>query len=346
MTYLVVLVVLLIFLNVSLLIYLLVSKHLTQIREKQKREIEAEILQAVEEIIKGKMAKIPKLFKRNRLFYEVLEETLSHFILLFNSEETITILRKIAEDELTTRYQSQLKKGKWSKRMNVLYYIEDFEMSSLQDSLWKYYKNRKHSEAEKHQVIRTLSTLRDERILKEIKRSPDWPYFLLKECFRRFGLAFLHELIYHSLSELTEEVQVALLDVVIEAKDHTAGPLFDALLFSSSLEIRIRALKAIYLFGSSQKGNELLSFQHSEHWVERMFFARIAGKLKKQRYSQALIQLLSDANWWVRQAAAESLSKYEDGLLLLEYVYATSKDQFARDTSSQWLGEAVGQNDK
>jgi hypothetical protein len=341
--YLLLLIITLFFVNVSLLFYLLIRKDRLQRKEVRKREIKHQVRNLIEKISRGNLKKIPNYYKRTLLFYEALEETVSHYMQLFANEEINRVLKKLANDELTPLYKKRLKNGVWSERMNVLYYIEDFEMASLQDDLWQYYLTKQLLEAERHQVIRSLATLHDERILEEIKHSPDWPHFLYKECFRRFKLKTIHDLLKDSLNDLSEEVQVALLDVAIESKDPTLAPIFDQLLSADSLELRIRALKAIYVFEFTTKERELGSFHQSTNWVERMFFARIAGKMKWQRYSEQLVKLLSDTNWWVRQAAAESIAKYEDGLIILEYVYETNEDQFARDTAYQWLGEAVGQ---
>ncbi|MFC0558191.1 HEAT repeat domain-containing protein [Halalkalibacter alkalisediminis] len=344
MTYLISLIMILFLLNITLLIYLLIRKNYHQRKQIRKMELEKEVTLLIEEIARNKREGIPSSVKRSFLFYEVLQEIISHYIQLFNDQETSSALKQVASDELSVLYRKKLRKGSWSERMNVLYYIEDFEMKVLRGDLWLEYETKKQTEAEKYQIIRALATLHDKRLLDQIKGSPDWPYFLFKECFRRYGVEPLHFLIENCLTDLSERVQVALLDVAIESKDLKLSSLFDELLLADSPEVRIRALKAIFVFGATSKEQELVQFQSSDHWVERMLFARIAGKLKLQRYCELLVKLLSDSSWWVRQAAAESLARYESGLFILEFVYETSKDKFARDTAYQWLGEAVGQN--
>ncbi|MDT8859863.1 hypothetical protein N0O92_06425 [Alkalihalobacillus sp. MEB130] len=341
MVYVIWLIISLLLLNTVLLLYLLVRKQLQQHRDEEKEQIVKELSPVIENVSRERIEGIPSTFKRTSLFFEVLEETVGMYLQLFGDEKMKAILNNVTQVELTDVYKKRLKSNSWSERMNVLYCVEDFEMTSLQDDVWSYYHSGRSSIEEKHQMIRVLSKLNDQRLLEQIKHESDWPYFLLKECFRRFDFSTVETIIRNELDSLSEEVQVAILDVAIERKDPSLTFFFDQLLFSESREIRIRALKAIYEYEQTTKEEELVTFHQSNFWVERMLFARVAGQLKRKRYSTPLVTLLSDESWWVRQSAAEALMNFEDGLFILEHVYETNEDPFARDTANQWLGEAV-----
>ncbi|GAE25426.1 hypothetical protein JCM9140_1421 [Halalkalibacter wakoensis JCM 9140] len=343
MAYVFLLIVGLLVINLVLLLYLLFQKQIAQQHARKKEALTVELIKVVEDVARGRIEDIPLKYKRTSLFYSVLEETISHYLQIFNDEQAKKHLKVLCQSEFTSIYRKRLKSGVWSERMNALYYTEEFEMTSLKNEIWNYFQTNRASIEEKYQMIRTLAKLNDKRIVEQVKKSPNWPTFLLKECFRRFEISMLMYLMKNHLEELNENVQLALLDIAMETKEQSFLPFFDQLLFSEFQEVRVRALKAISEYEHTSKEEELTIFHQSEFWVERMMFARVAGQLKRKRYSSALVTLLSDESWWVRQAAAEALANYEDGLLILEYVYETSDDPFARDTAYQWLGEAVGE---
>ncbi|WP_152976426.1 HEAT repeat domain-containing protein [Alkalihalophilus marmarensis] len=277
--------------------------------------------------------------------YELLEESLETYQKLIDHEETRDKVVLLAEHYLSDYYKHQLLNGRWSKRMNTLYYIEDFKMNSLADTIWMLFQTRLKWDEEKEQIIRTLAALQDVRLFELlVEEQPDWSVGLYKEIFRRMD----RDQFKYNVSELDSfehPVGNAMLDVAREERDEALLPLFEELLSSHSLEVRIRALKGILTLERITNVELLTPFASSSEWVERMLFARIAGKLKQSRYIAILTELMGDSIWWVRQGAAEALFHYRDGVFILEHIYTNHPDPFARDMARQWVGSRESVSD-
>ncbi|MBP3951112.1 HEAT repeat domain-containing protein [Bacillus suaedae] len=338
----IVLILSLLLLNILLLIYLLIRKQAQQQLSEEKQRVEVVLNKELDLFAKGEIPRIRRHFKRDELFFEILEERVGQYKQLIADEDIVERLNVLTSLELAENYRQKLKARSWSTRMNTLYFIEDFKLAELKDDIWTAFTEQNSQRDETYQMARTLATLQDTRLLKKLTASSgEWPDFLLKECFRRYK----DDLILEQLMEIdhfTEIVQIALLDVVTESITISAQPIFINLLESPSLELRVRGLKALVYFDQLPEDQFYIHFHESGEWVERMLFAKIVSRHRKQRFTEILIKLLSDSNWWVRQSAAEALVNFPDGLLMLEHVYKKNEDAFARDIAYQWLGQEVG----
>lgn len=75
-------------------------------------------------------------------------------------------------------------------------------------------------------------------------------------------------------------------------------------------------------------------------WHIRMLSAKALGRIGEQRDTQKLIQLLGDAQWWVRYRAAQALAKLPwINRQRLEQIQAEQKDRFAVDILEQVMAE-------
>jgi HEAT repeat protein len=136
-------------------------------------------------------------------------------------------------------------------------------------------------------------------------------------------------------------LQKAILDV-ISIKKESSYLLFTENIFAVySGELRLRALKALAVLGSVKEINTYLELLYSSKWEERMLAAKLVGNLKEERGLNRLIELLHDQTWWVRFQAGQAICLFPNGKEILEQVYTTSTDMFAKDMAWEWLHKGV-----
>ncbi|MDV2683293.1 hypothetical protein RYX56_02785 [Alkalihalophilus lindianensis] len=338
----------LILIHIGTLIYLLWVKEKWIRREQKKEQFKPIIEKLVAEALfneNRQSDQITRHFKSSSITFDLLQEALDKYQQLFRNEATEERMTELAEYFLSEQYEQQLLKGNWSTRMNTLYFIEDFKMRSLANTIWMLSQSNSKWDEEKEQMIRTLAALQDKRLFDFLmEKKPQWSSTLYKEVLRRMNPQLFRQYVLGA-SQYSDPIGLAMLDVVREGNDDDLFGLFEELLFSSELEVRIRALKGIYARESISNSHFLIPFATSNEWIERMLFARIAGKLKQKRMIEPLQHLIGDTSWWVRRSAAESLLGYRDGVYILAHIVATHPDTYARDMAYQWLGEGVGDRD-
>lgn len=274
----------------------------------------------------------------------VLERLLNGYVSVTKGSISSPIVAELSEEFLTERYAKQLKQRSWAIRMNTLYYIEDFHMKSLIPLLKEKLHKSQRLDQEMQQLIRTLASLNETETISVLAQYPDAPARLYIDVFKRL----------ESTSQL-EELEIALKD----KKDNKALkyaaisyigmtgltaflPFIEKELTSSDEEMRIQALKSIFHLQYITDPNILMPFFHSSSWQERMFAARISGKLQLSRFQEVLSELIGDPIWWVRYSSAEALTQFSDGDILLTHLSVTHPDRFARDMATQWKTSLLG----
>ncbi|MBU9711160.1 HEAT repeat domain-containing protein [Evansella tamaricis] len=323
----------------SLMIYMVISKHQLNKREERKEKLKAKIVPFLDQYIRNNEPIQTRLLNDNVAKKEIIEESLNQYLRIFNMDDTIDRIYALAEEVLRDRYATLLKSRKWSDRMNALYFIEDFKITSLKDEVFAGIpKNAPVSlDEELKQRLRTLASIQDKRVLGLIRRLNKASVIFLKEILRRLDQAYIEELI-SSGSDLPVPLHLALLSVISEKKGMENIPFVENSLEHDEEEVRIQSLKALLSIGYFPNPDRLSHFLHSDIWAERMTAAKIAGRFKLSRFKKDLVVLVeSDKEWWVQFAASEALSKFTDGDVILSYLYENSERQNVKEITNHWI---------
>lgn len=270
-----------------------------------------------------------------------IEELLSHYAKLLDGEREKRRLNELAELYLADYYLGLLNSRKWSYRMNALYAIEDFRLTFLLDDVKSLLNKKRNSQQEIVHILRILASFQHNQLYDLLTQQfvylsvYEYRNILIrldKQHFDHFVLGF-HK--YHN------PLQNAVIDVIAIKKEPGYHLFLEKVFFSCSNEVKLRALKAFAEFGYVSNIDSFLDLLSSAKWEERMISAKLFGALKESKGLPQLINLLHDNIWWVRSQAGQSISKFPDGKEILQRVYDTSKDPFARDMAWEWLNKGV-----
>ncbi|MCD8501644.1 MAG: HEAT repeat domain-containing protein [Bacillaceae bacterium] len=274
----------------------------------------------------------------DQTMYKAIEEIFNEYQKVTKSTTVDQRIHQFAENYLKDHYEKKLASRRWSIRMNTLYSIERFHVASLRAHIWTLFKQMKEMGSEKQQLARILATFQCRDLLSYFYGTDEqFPLHLYKELLRRYNPSIVEELI-RNYNYANERLKVAILAIIAEKKEVSHLQLVEKELESNYLDIRLQALKVIKNIGYIHDVTIITPFATSSHWQERMLFCQTSMALKKERFKPVLRELMSDSNWWVRNAAGEALSKFSDGSLILEHIMETHEDSFARDMARKWLG--------
>ena len=326
-----------------LFLYLIVRK---TIEIKENKYIQQKVDQLKMPIIRylqwGKEMELESIeLSEKRLDKVALEKILSHFSEMIEGTEEENRLQKIANLYLKSYYLKNLQAWSWSKRMNVLYKIEDFHMEELEEAVvQKLNGSRKISVEEKIQIYRILSSFQYEAIVSLLIQDESLTEKEYRSMLIRLNMDLFHTLL-SSFSECREALQLAILDVMSLRKKIDHIDFLENTFHMYSGEVRVRALKAISSVGFVSNIAPYITLSHSTVWEERMMLAKLLGITKNSDYLPILRELIHDSSWWVRSQAAESIIKYKQGKEVLQDILDYSKDVFAKDMALEWLNKGA-----
>jgi len=79
---------------------------------------------------------------------------LSSFSAAVQGDEILNNITLYAEKVFTPKYKKELHHSRWSVRMNALYAIEDFGLTTLTHQLVEMYEKKNSTAAEKNQILK------------------------------------------------------------------------------------------------------------------------------------------------------------------------------------------------
>jgi HEAT repeat protein len=277
------------------------------------------------------------LVPRTKNQLKAIEDILSHYSKLLKGEQVKTRLNFLAELYLAEHYRNLLTSRKWSHRMNALYHIEDFQLKALLKEVKCLIAKKNVSQEEATHILRILATFQTKDLFEILTEKFDslseYEYRNLlirieKNQFDQFVLGF---------HKCQNQLQKAILDVIAVKKEMSYCVFTESVFFTYSNEVKVRALKTLAELGYVKKIKPYLDLLTSTKWEERMISAKLFGELKETRGIPGLINLMHDSIWWVRSQAGHAISKFPNGEEILQRVYETTEDPFARDMAWEWL---------
>jgi hypothetical protein len=268
--------------------------------------------------------------------YHVAEQLFSSSMAITKDEDLQHKIRESASFYLSSHYEKVMNAADWSARVNALYYIEDFRMTSLQPVLAKRLMTVKEQDEEKQQLLRTLAALGDLSVLSHLENEPSTKESVYLSVFKRFPEDVIPQTVSYVRQEGSLKANISLLMYLGLTKKLSYLSFVEENLAHQNSEMRIQALKALFQMNYISNVNLIQPFFYSEVWEERMFAAKITGVLTLTQFEKELTEFLGDSVWWVRYYAAEALllSFGENKLLELSQSHP---DQYARNMAAQWL---------
>lgn len=327
--------------GVQLLILIQLIAWKTSQLKKEKR-MAAEITRLRPELLKimnGEQEEIPAIGLTGSVRTEAAESILDELNHAYDGEEAVQSLRRVAEEYLTVQYKKTLKRGSWADRINTLYFIDDFSMTSMKEEVYAHFLKRKKRDEEYRQCLRNLVSFGDERVLVHLFKEPLPSIVFLKELLLRMNAELLAETeeMLETRREEHENMLFAFITVVGELNNGTYFPFVEKMLEDPREEVRIKAMKSLCSYREFTAFSLLEGFAESASWQERMYSAKLIGACRLEEFRDTLMKLISDQVWWVRFAAAENIAQLKGGEELLKQIHTKSDDAYARDIAAHML---------
>ncbi len=327
----------LLFVLVSLFIYLVIRKIILNGRHRKTDELTEKYRQPFYDyLLKGNESRL-LLPDRDKRKTEALVQLLMQCAVLFRGDDSLNRIRAYAERYLSSRDREQLGRRSWNRRMQALHRIERFDMRAMEPTLLEMAKRRRTSEEERTILLKLLARWASSSAIDLIAATgttlPDFQRrLILSQMEPDTFSAFIHR-----WNDLPSSWQHTAIDTIgiRRAVEHRA--MLDELAVSDDGEIRIRSLKALCQLGYAPPSPRYLVHAESADWQERLMAAKLYGVIRSREHGAALASLIGDPNWFVRSQAAQSLLVYEEGARSLRKIAAASEDRFAREMAKEWL---------
>ncbi|MBM7656826.1 HEAT repeat domain-containing protein [Sporolactobacillus spathodeae] len=276
-------------------------------------------------------------YSKKRLFGDSILELLKEINNQFDLSSLNITQSKMFEGYIVPVIKKRLRVQSWSKRMNILYLIENLRLTSSWIDLWQIYHGKYTSKQEQYIILRITSQANDLRVISHLMKNPPYHsvYFYKQVISKMDGQLFKY--LVDQFDDCSQELRISILSVVGEKRELQYLPFIENHLSNQSSDIRIHALKTIRDYAYISKYEKLLPFAKSDFWLEQMIFCQIAKNLRKPEYLPALKNLLISRNWWVRYYSGEAIAHTPGGIDLLRQIVLGSKDKFAQDMADQWI---------
>ncbi|XEC95234.1 HEAT repeat domain-containing protein [Paenibacillus tarimensis] len=146
------------------------------------------------------------------------------------------------------------------------------------------------------------------------------------------------DLMLANMNRISPLLQGLFIDLFGRARSMKALPYLETCLSSSSVELRIKALKAMADIGIVSNQDEIMHGLRSDNWVERMQTIRVIQACSMYSAIPQLLDKLADPEWWVRYRAAEALFGFGSvGKDNLRWASKHHHDSYAKDMADQML---------
>lgn len=272
---------------------------------------------------------------------EVIERLVFHLHRTIIGKRENKNLTKIAESLLIDTYRKEIHHRNWGRRMNAYVAIEQFHLHSFKQELWNILLKKKTLDEEMIQLLRTLAGLGDQQIFLHTVKYLDIPERVYDRILQYFGASIIPYILMLLESYNNQYLREALIRRIATEHNHRYFPLIKNFLKDPNLQTRLSTLRAIKQTRSFIHQIDLMPFLQSSHWQERMIATRICSINKGNEYKKLLLELMGDPVWWMRYRAAEALSEYADGYIILAYIAKEHNDRYARHMAIQWIGGAA-----
>lgn len=279
------------------------------------------------------------LIPKNKSEIAEVENILLSYLKNISNPAIHSKIQSFAQLYLKEHYKKELKSRNWSRRMNAIYRIADFQISELVGNCEKAMKRENALEA--FQLLKIYSILEKENFAQQlVSLEHSFSESEYKKLFSNLEVEMLKQLI-DQMEDLKEEAQYALIDTMSLIGNMEIVEKLEKLLNHEHVEIRIRILKGLEKIGIIQNLDIYIPFEQSPVWEERLMVAKIFKNVPLKYTNASLERMLQDSNWWVRSQAAKTMIEHPDGRQKLELFIETATDQYAIDMANEVLKKRV-----
>lgn len=278
------------------------------------------------------------LIPRSREEIMGIEEIFATYLKNLSNESIQDKISEFSNRYLKDYYSVLLHSKSWSKRMNAMFRIEDFRISSLQKDCEKLGRKR-ISREEYFQLLKIYSLFNKKLFLQHMLVST---VPLSEYEYKKLLLNLTPELIDNltdKIGDLPKTCRYSLIETMGLKRDIEYLPHLEVQLKQEDVEIRLRSLRAIYEIGVIINPETYLPFVKSPIWEERLMIAKLFQLLPLSYTLPHLQILLEDESWWVRSQAARTMMNDKNGRESLEEYIENSSDRYAIDMAYEALGK-------
>lgn len=269
--------------------------------------------------------------------YVAMIELLDHFIHVLADEDVRARATSLAEAYFADYLRKQLYHRRLGRRMNALFYIEDFGLRSLLPELENMYEQKQLTTMEKRQLLNMFALFQHPHVYEYMKQTDEsFTQFDYRLILSRMDDDTFAKMVDHFF-DWNEKIQYAIIDMIGIMQKLAHIPFLLTLLRHKQSEYRVRALKALAQMAYPLDVEQLHVHFQSSVWQERLMALRLCARTRRQEMVDHIVLLMKDAVFSVRSQAAEALLRMPNGLDILEHIAQTSDDRYARDMALEWL---------
>ncbi|PID20459.1 hypothetical protein CSV61_14410 [Sporosarcina sp. P3] len=323
------------------LFFLLVFYRMREVKNKNKMNRYIEEHQADWcEYLLGEKFPIDSLKPVSHLELEAIDELFFRFSYHFASDEITDKINAFAAMYMTDYYHTGLASRSGSVRINTLNKIHLFNLSFMLDAVIQQLQEKeKYSKTEYILMYEVMAKFSEMDFVAHFIH----PRVPLGEFDYKKLLMELDEtqirLLAENFNELSEVLQLTLIEIVGVRHYLDWLPLLHECLKSSTQELRIHALKSIADLEVADALKLYEGFSYSPVWEERLMTAKIFRSAPTEEALPVLNHLIKDPTYPVRAQAAKSMKSLRNGQQALYSVITTSSDEFAVDVAEEMFGK-------
>ncbi|WP_313428783.1 HEAT repeat domain-containing protein [Siminovitchia terrae] len=283
-----------------------------------ERMKEVSRLQKIDRYIEEKQHKWYRYFKGEEPFsdelipkhkheIEGIEKIFLVYLKNISSTEIQDKIRDFSNRYLMDHYQKLLDSRKWSRRMNALYRVADFQLYRL---VYKYreMEKKKLTHEENFQLLKIYSMFEPDLFIEKIANTMKLSEFEYKKLLTGID-PNTRERLMTCFDQLPPACQYSMIDTIGMIRNMDSIPFLEAQLDHSDAEIRIRSLKALHEIGIIVNLDRYIPFVTSDIWEERLMAAKLLQNVPLKGSLSYLEKLLKDESWLVRTQAALAIEK-------------------------------------
>ncbi|WP_433750024.1 HEAT repeat domain-containing protein [Paenibacillus amylolyticus] len=275
----------------------------------------------------------------------VLQQVLLQRLAQGPAEHEILRIRLLSWQVFGGSYRSVLKTGKWSQRVNTLLYIEQFHMVEFLPSLENMLRVSSCTLLERFIILRIYARNGYFRIVKELMREQN----VLSDSQYLQILLLLAESSWTRLKDHFKDVPYQVQSTIVHAirirDDQTDGAvaLLEKLILGNDAQLRTCSYQALAQVGRGREDmleGLLLVWNESgeeRQRSERLTVTQLMGTVHADAFIPRLKVMMGDPSFQIRQEAANSLSRYEQGLEELRETAVNHPDRYARQIAEETL---------
>ncbi|MGO4733656.1 HEAT repeat domain-containing protein [Paenibacillus sp. 2KB_22] len=254
-------------------------------------------------------------------------------------------IRLLSWQVFGSSYRSVLKTGKWSERVNTLLYIEQFHMVELLPRLEDMLRVTSCTPLERFIILRIYARTGYFRIVKELMREQCvWSDSQVLQILLLLTDSSWTRLKDH-FKDVPYQVQSNIVHAIRIRDDQTEGALvlLEKLILGEDSLLRTHAYQALAQVGRCRedllKGLLLVWNESGEERQrsERLTVTRLMGDIHADAFIPRLKVMMGDPSFQIRQEAANSLARYEQGLDELRDTAVNHPDRYARQIAEETL---------